>query len=415
MDRPSSLLRDISPPRLTKRRKTSETTNPDAKRHDINSSSSAFPTLAAVEAGQAKIQDHVAYFTEHLAKASTSTHRDVSRLSIDEFADLYQRNQHEHGNHFVIHQHNHPKAGVHYDVRLQFSETSSISFAVPYGLPGNPNSKRLGRMAIETRVHNLWNHLIESASHRTGSLLIWDTGTYTVLPRKTPRQKPSSPQTTDGDSDSDLPRSKTEIRTKKYGECKKHENEKLIEAFQTRYIHLRLHGTRLPKDYTITLRLPSTNDVHQKIPPEIPRKRRGKPRQTAQPIPTDSEPEAEADADNPENEDGDLDTDDDKDMQTRLQNAYPGATNSIGSIHQRRWYMTLDRHSSGFVQVKSSPDKGLWVRNEEGEGRGGFEPFYIRGRNFERSVVTGRLAADVERDEGVEGFVGRGGWVGITT
>jgi hypothetical protein len=31
-----------------------------------------------------------------------------------------------------------------------------MSFAVPKGLPGNPNSKSLGRMAIETRVHNLW-------------------------------------------------------------------------------------------------------------------------------------------------------------------------------------------------------------------------------------------------------------------
>jgi hypothetical protein len=31
-----------------------------------------------------------------------------------------------------------------------------MSFAVPKGLPGNPNSKSKGRMAIETRVHNLW-------------------------------------------------------------------------------------------------------------------------------------------------------------------------------------------------------------------------------------------------------------------
>lgn len=42
------------------------------------------------------------------------------------------------------------------DLRLQFSESSSISFAIPYGLPGNPNSQRQGRMAIETRVHNVW-------------------------------------------------------------------------------------------------------------------------------------------------------------------------------------------------------------------------------------------------------------------
>ena len=46
--------------------------------------------------------------------------------------------------------------GVHYDLRLQISESSSISFAIMYGLPGNPNSRRLNRNATETRVHNLW-------------------------------------------------------------------------------------------------------------------------------------------------------------------------------------------------------------------------------------------------------------------
>jgi hypothetical protein len=40
----------------------------------------------------------------------------------------------------------------------------------------------------------------------------------------------------------------------------------------------------------------------------------------------------------------------------------------------------------------------------------GFEPFFVRGREVERSVVTGRLAGEVLRDEGVEGFVGRRGW-----
>lgn len=48
------------------------------------------------------------------------------------------------------------KPGLHYDLRLQISQSSSISFAIMYGLPGNPNSKRLNRNATETRVHNLW-------------------------------------------------------------------------------------------------------------------------------------------------------------------------------------------------------------------------------------------------------------------
>jgi hypothetical protein len=69
----------------------------------------------------------------------------------------------------------------------------------------------------------------------------------------------------------------------------------------------------------------------------------------------------------------------------------------------------LDRRSSGF---KSSSGKGkaaVWER----DGDAGFETFWVRGRDFERSVVTGRLAREVESDEGVEGYVGRGGWKGI--
>lgn len=39
--------------------------------------------------------------------------------------------------------------------------------------------------------------------------------------------------------------------------------------------------------------------------------------------------------------------------------------------------------------------------------------FMVRGREYERSVVTGRLAREVESDEGVAEFVGRRGRVGI--
>jgi len=34
----------------------------------------------------------------------------------------------------------------------------------------------------------------------------------------------------------------------------------------------------------------------------------------------------------------------------------------------------------------------------------------VLGTEAERSVVTGRLAREVESDEGVEGFVGRANW-----
>jgi hypothetical protein len=72
--------------------------------------------------------------------------------------------------------------------------------------------------------------------------------------------------------------------------------------------------------------------------------------------------------------------------------------------------MSLDRQSSGFELKKSGNEQGTWVQSEEDEG---FTPFYVRGKEVERSVVTGRLAREVESDEGVVGFVGRTGWVGI--
>lgn len=113
------------------------------------------PSLASIEAGEAKIKDHLEYFSAHLARATRAS-APRPRLSNLGFVDLYLRNQHDHGRHFVVHQHDHPVAGVHYDLRLQISKSSSISFAIMYGLPGNPNSMRLSRNATETRVHNLW-------------------------------------------------------------------------------------------------------------------------------------------------------------------------------------------------------------------------------------------------------------------
>ena len=108
------------------------------------------------------------------------------------------------------------------------------------------------------------------------------------------------------------------------------------------------------------------------------------------------------------------DSDDDKaDHQIRINNAYPGSTNSIGSIHQRRWFITLDRLSSGFIdEPGSGPGKKTWVRKRDSETGElmGFEPFYVRGPDAERSVVTGRLGRDVLDDENVQGFTPRRGW-----
>jgi hypothetical protein len=401
MDLPLSLCRDISPPRASKRRKISEA-HYQSSRTESSYDAGDDPMLAAVEAGRAKIEDHLTYFKHRLTSASRYTSKDVPRLSIDDFATLYKSNRHQHGHHFVIHQHNHPRAGVHYDLRLQFSASSSVSWAFPKGLPGNPNSRQLGRMAIETRVHNLWNNLIESASMKTGSLLIWDTGTYSVLPSKKRQAEMPSPQTTDDESEAD----KDAIRDSRY------DNDKLIEAFRSRHIRLRLYGTRLPKDYTITLRLPSNNDnlFHK---PSV-RRRRKKPivrnKRSSHTSDSDSTPIASNAVNNDQNtEVDDLDTDSEEDALTRAQNAYPGSTNSIGSVHQRRWFVLLDRPSSGFEQ-----NGGKWVRRLSPDGElGGFDPFVVRGRDYERSIITGRLAREVESDEGCVGYVGRGGWKSI--
>lgn len=74
----------------------------------------------------------------------------------------------------------------------------------------------------------------------------------------------------------------------------------------------------------------------------------------------------------------------------------------------------MDRENSGFKPTKVSVGDGrfkrVWVRSGDGSGPGGFEPFYVRGPDFERSVVTGRLGRDVLEDEGVQGFIARKGW-----
>lgn len=269
-------------------------------------------------------------------------------------------------------------------------------------------------MAIETRVHCLWNHLIESASEKTGSLLIWDTGTYEVLPRRKESERGRripSPQTTDDERDA--PGQDIEVSNSKAGaENKRYENEKLISSFQTRYIRLRLHGTRLPKDYTVILRLPSNEIVKR---PTVRRKSRQKGRRISQQGDHETESDSAVDAEvqaQDQELDVALDTDSEEDFQTRSANAYPGSTNTIGSVHQRHWFLQLDRQNSGFDLDKSHLPGGKkqWKR---GSGGRGFEAFIVRGRDYERSVVTGRLSREVESDEGLEGYVGRGGWTGV--
>lgn len=399
MDAPTSLTRSISPPPVVPRKKlivngASAINAQDAGATNTKGASN-ISALAAIEAGKAKVDDHLDYFTRHLSTVvRPPSGAGVPHLSIADYETLYQRNCQNHGQHFVIHQHNHPIAGCHYDLRLQFSALSSVSFAIPYGLPGNPNSKRQGRMAIETRVHTLWNNLIESASHATGSLLIWDTGEYEVLPRKMSNTKGNETDGSEMEQDGHL------------GADARHENEKLFEAFQTRYIRLRLHGARLPKGYTMTLRLPSANDFAKHARPMSKKRRRGnKPPVTAAADVTDDEDAATDNVINDEIANASEEEDGDEVAIIRANNAYTGAFNTIGSIHQRHWFITLDKKNSGFMKegsewVPASPDTG-------------FEAFYVRGVDVETSIVTGRTSAEVMDDEGVEGFVARKRWMPV--
>lgn len=144
---PATLSKDVTPPPPSRKRRRIR--SPDDGQDEV------LPSTADVEAGNVEIKDHFDYFSKKLL-AATRPLSTSPRLRHEDWLKLYQRNQHAGGRHFVIHQHDHPVAGTHYDLRLQCNETSSISFAIMYGLPGDPNSRRLNRNAMETRVHNLW-------------------------------------------------------------------------------------------------------------------------------------------------------------------------------------------------------------------------------------------------------------------
>ena len=160
--RPTSLDAPVSPP---KKRSHSHTRSSKTR---LEVSHSASTTLAVLEAGSVQICDHLSHFSLHLQKYIIPS---KAFLTMRDFQDLYTRNKNAKGRHFVIHQHDHPIAGTHYDLRLQISESSSVSFAIMYGLPGNPNSKRLNRNATETRVHNLWVSMLNfSPKNRAGTV-----------------------------------------------------------------------------------------------------------------------------------------------------------------------------------------------------------------------------------------------------
>jgi hypothetical protein len=272
-------------------------------------------------------------------------------------------------------------------------------------------------------------------------MLIWDTGVYEILPYDSPASR-----TADSDSASSSYESAPENPPT--------QQQRLHRAFSQRKICLRLHGTRLPPGYTITLRLTKENNrIDQPAPPSLKRKRKpkavGKLARRAPDSASDPDSDADSGTDTPadmgpfgggrlkrslsslvrhetpprtqrrgsvripaqEVNPGGSDREADDQEDIRQSNAYPGAVNDVGSVHQRKWFLSLDRVGSGFVVERDGKEGRRWVRKAGDDGQlKGFEGFHVRGREVERSVVTGRLAADVLKDEGVVGFVPRGGW-----
>lgn len=196
-----------------------------------------------------------------------------------------------------------------------------------------------------------------------------------------------------------------------------------------RRIRIRLHGTHLPKSYTLSLRLLTSENRHQQ-PAKPSRKRHRKASSiihTSQITPPTSDldeddavPDAHPIAMDPSASALERELAEQEDEEVRRTNAYPGARNSVGSIHQRRWYCSMDRFASGFrpkPRGSGSKDQGgrrEWERRWANGKLLGFKPFFVMGREVERSVVTGRTADEIMSDEKVEGFVGRKGWRAVT-
>lgn len=246
-------------------------------------------------------------------------------------------------------------------------------------------------------------------------MLVWDGGVYEVLPRRKgdgPEMDPGSAEGSQSSGWGEVEKGEGKGENRDDAEGMVSENSKLVEAFGRRKIRIRLHGARLPEGYTLDMFV-APGSQHLREPRATVRRKK---RRVVKVMETCSEGE-ESDAAMPVADAVaaewalEWERKEHEKRQVRRVNAYQGAENTIGSLYQRKWFLCLDREGSGFCKADRD---GVWERRKsEGGVLEGFEPFYVRGVEEERSVVTGMKAEHVMRDSGIVGFARRKGWGAI--